>query len=136
MRWYVEVLKKYAVFSGRARRRELWMFVLVDAIISIILAIADSILGTDDVLAGLLSNLYSLGVLVPSVAVTVRRLHDIDRTGWWTLLVLVPVIGWIVLIVFNATEGTRSDNRYGPDPKAAERVDLGTTNADPGYPRT
>ncbi len=67
---------------------------------------------------------------------TVRRLHDIDRTGWWTLLVLVPVIGWIVLIVFNATEGTRSDNRYGPDPKAAERVDPGTMNADPGYPRT
>ena len=73
-------------------------------------------------LDGLLSNLYTLGLLVPSVAVTVRRLHDIDRTGWWTLLMLVPVIGWIVLIVFNATEGTGSDNRYGPDPKAAERA--------------
>jgi uncharacterized membrane protein YhaH (DUF805 family) len=119
--WYLEVLKKYAVFSGRARRAEYWYFVLFNLIIVIVLSLIDTLLGTFNVMrgVGLLSGLYGLAVLIPSLAVTVRRLHDIDRTGWWILINLVPLIGTIVLLVFALTPGTPGSNRYGPDPKQA-----------------
>ncbi|MFC0623491.1 DUF805 domain-containing protein [Kribbella deserti] len=127
MRWYVEVIKKYAIFSGRARRREFWMFTLVDIVISFVIVGADELigteyaLGTDEVFGGgLLVTLYGLAVLVPTITVTFRRLHDVDRTGWWILLALVPVLGWIVLLVFMVTNGTPGNNRYGPDPKLSE----------------
>jgi uncharacterized membrane protein YhaH (DUF805 family) len=119
--WYLEVLKKYAVFSGRARRAEYWYFVLFNLIIVIVLSLIDTLLGTFNVMrgVGLLSGIYGLAVLIPSLAVTVRRLHDIDRTGWWILINLVPLIGTIVLLVFALTPGTPGSNRYGPDPKQA-----------------
>jgi uncharacterized membrane protein YhaH (DUF805 family) len=119
MEWYLAVLRKYAVFTGRARRREFWMFTLVNVLISIGLSIIDTIIGTDYGSGyGILSTIYSLAVLIPSIAVGVRRLHDTGRTGWWLLIGLVPCVGFIVLIVFYATEGQRGDNQYGADPKA------------------
>lgn len=114
MEWYVGVLKKYAEFGGRARRKEFWMFVLFNVLISLALGIVDAVIGF-----GLLGALYGLAVLVPSIAVSVRRLHDIGRTGWWVLVGLVPLIGLIILIVFAVMEGQAGSNQYGPDPKAA-----------------
>ena len=121
MSWYLEVLKKYAVFSGRARRAEYWYFVLFNIIVAIVLSLIDTLLGTFNFMqgVGLLSGLYSLAVLIPTLAVTVRRLHDIDRTGWWIFINLIPLIGFIVLLVFAVTDGTPGSNRYGPNPKGA-----------------
>jgi uncharacterized membrane protein YhaH (DUF805 family) len=119
--WYLEALKKYAVFSGRSRRMEYWYFVLFNIIVGVVLALIDMLLGTFSAVSniGLLSGIYSLAVLIPTLAVTVRRLHDIDRTGWWILINLIPLIGTIVLLVFALTPGTPGSNRYGPDPKQA-----------------
>ena len=126
MQWYLKALKQYADFGGRARRTEFWMFTLVSAIISIVLAIVDTATGTAGVYAaggmasyspGILGSIYALAVLIPSLAVTVRRLHDIDRSGWWILIGLIPVVGGIVLLVFACLEGTRGPNRFGADPK-------------------
>src|SRR5918995_5229130 len=119
--WYLEALKKYAVFSGRSRRMEYWYFVLFNIIVSIVLGVIDALLDTRGSVmgAGLLSGLYGLAILIPSLAVSVRRLHDIDRSGWWILIALVPLIGTIVLLVFALLEGTPGNNRYGPNPKEA-----------------
>ena len=119
--WYLEALKKYAVFHGRSRRAEYWYFVLFNLIVAIVLAAIDSLLGTFSSAQniGLLSGIYSLAVLIPTLAVTIRRLHDIDRSGWWILINLVPLIGTIVLLVFALMDGTPGDNRYGPNPKGA-----------------
>jgi uncharacterized membrane protein YhaH (DUF805 family) len=121
MSYYLEALKKYAVFSGRSRRMEFWYFVLFNIIVAVVLALIDTLLGTTTGVSsfGLLSGIYSLAVLIPTLAVTVRRLHDIDRTGWWILINLIPLIGTIVLLVFELTPGTPGSNRYGPDPKQA-----------------
>ncbi len=119
MSWYLEALKKYAVFGGRSRRKEFWYFYLVNIIVAIVLSLVDVLLGTYSAAAnaGLLSGIYSLAVLIPTIAVGVRRLHDIDRTGWWMLLHLVPIIGSIVLLIFALIDGTPGSNRYGPNPK-------------------
>ena len=118
MNWYLEVLKKYAVFSGRARRKEYWFFVLFNIIIGLALTFIDFSTGLYDVESeiGLLSSLYSLAVLVPGIAVTIRRLHDTSRTGWWFLIAFVPIIGVIVLLVFMVFDSTPGDNQYGPNP--------------------
>jgi uncharacterized membrane protein YhaH (DUF805 family) len=122
MNWYTKVLKDYATFSGRARRTEFWMFTLINAIIMIVLyglamGLKDSALGTVFLV---LYVVYAVAVLVPGLAVAVRRLHDTNRSGWWWLIGLVPVVGGIVLLVFYATAGTVGENQYGPDPKAVE----------------
>jgi uncharacterized membrane protein YhaH (DUF805 family) len=115
MNWYLDVLKnKYAVFTGRARRKEYWMFFLFNLLIGLGIAIVEAIIGT----GGILGIVFSLAMLIPGIAVTVRRLHDTGRSGWWILISLVPVIGWIVLLVFMVLEGHPGDNEYGPDPKA------------------
>ena len=121
MNWYLEVLKKYAVFGGRSRRKEYWMFVLFNIIVSVVLAVLDSMSGTMSATLGmgLLGGLYSLAVLVPGLAVSVRRLHDTNRSGWWLLIVLIPLVGAIVLIVFMAQDGTPGENGYGSNPKEA-----------------
>ena len=118
MNWYVEALRKYAVFSGRARRKEYWFFILFNILIAAGLTLIDTFVGTYDTLrgVGLLSGLYSLGMLLPSLAVGVRRLHDIGRTGWWLLIGIVPLIGPIVLLVFAVLESQPGDNQYGPNP--------------------
>ncbi|PZS21195.1 MAG: DUF805 domain-containing protein [Pseudonocardiales bacterium] len=112
MEWYLKVFRQYADFAGRARRKEYWMFALFNVIVSIVVAILGSVLGT-----GLLSLFYMMAVLVPGVAVAVRRLHDTGRSAWWLLIALIPLIGGIVLIVFFATAGERGPNVYGLDPK-------------------
>jgi uncharacterized membrane protein YhaH (DUF805 family) len=120
MNWYLEALKKYAVFSGRARRTEYWMFVLFNFIFSIATICIDFVVGAASGLPGIgfLFLLYGLGTFIPSLAVAVRRLHDTGRSGWWMLIGLVPLIGAIVLIVFNVQAGQPGANKYGPDPKA------------------
>ncbi|MBL0637364.1 DUF805 domain-containing protein [Aeromonas veronii] len=123
MNWYISVLKQYAVFSGRARRTEYWMFVLCNVIVMQLLGMVDKLIGGDK---EFISGIYSLAVLLPSLAVAVRRLHDTDRSGWWLLLVLVPtigtlvpIIGTLVLIYFMVCNGQQGPNRFGDDPKAA-----------------
>jgi uncharacterized membrane protein YhaH (DUF805 family) len=119
MDWYIEVLNKYAVFSGRARRKEYWYFALFNVIITVVLAIISQVFNSmlHTQIFDLLNPLYSLAVLVPSLAVTVRRLHDTDRSGWWILISLIPLVGAIVLLVFTVQDSTPGDNRFGPNPK-------------------
>ena len=112
MNEYLGVLKKYAVFSGRARRREFWMFVLINFIVAVGLSVVDMMLGTI-----VLGAIYTLAVLIPSLAVGARRLHDIGKTGWWQLIGLIPFIGIIVLIIFYVMDSNPGDNQYGPNPK-------------------
>ena len=117
MEWYLAVLKKYLVFTGRATRTEYWMFALFNVIISIVLSIIGYVVVGGNGQSAL-SSLYSLAVLLPSLGVSVRRLHDTNRSGWWLLISLVPIIGIIVLIVFLVQDSDPGDNRYGPNPKA------------------
>ncbi len=122
MNWYMKVLRDYTVFSGRASRTEYWMFVLFNIIALIIAAIIDNILGTNfkygtiKMPYGYIYLLYVLAVLIPSLAVTVRRLHDTGRTGWWILIGLIPIIGGIWLLVLMILESTPGENQYGPNP--------------------
>ena len=110
----------YVTFSGRARRAEYWWFILATILVSIGLAIIDAVIGFGEF--GLLSNLWSLAVFLPSLAAGARRLHDTDRSAWWLLIMLLPLIGLIVLIVFFAQRGTEGANRYGPDPLRGDRA--------------
>ena len=119
MSWFVRAVKKYAVFSGRSRRREYWYFVLFYTLIVLGFTVLDAVVGTLNYLGGfgLFTGIFTLALLLPSIAVTVRRLHDIDRTGWWYLISLVPIIGFIVMLVFTVTDSTPESNRYGSNPK-------------------
>ena len=108
MEYFTGALKKYADFTGRARRKEYWMFVLIYTVISFVLAV----LGLD-----IISMIVGLALLVPSISIAARRLHDTGRTGWWQLIVLIPLIGFIVLIVFLAQD-SHDANDYGVNPKA------------------
>ena len=133
MSWYIKVLNQYFDFSGRARRKEFWMFILISAIISLIMSVIDLSLGLmiadTGILSsldssgltteytGILGSLYSLAVFIPSLAVSVRRLHDVGKSGWMLLLMLLPIIGWIWLLILNVREGNGGTNQYGPSPK-------------------
>lgn len=112
MSWYLAVLKKYAVLSGRARRKEYWIFFLFNLIIVVVLGLVEGLLGIG---AGsdrsILASIYQLAILIPAIAVGVRRMQDTDHSGWWLLF---PIVN----LVFACTEGTRGDNRFGSDPKA------------------
>jgi uncharacterized membrane protein YhaH (DUF805 family) len=121
MDWFLAALKKYAVFSGRAQRSEYWFFALFYLIIAIVLSVLESIVGatTKDTSVGLFTSLFFLGMLLPSLAVTVRRLHDTGRSGFWILIGLLPFIGSIVLLVFTVLDSQPGDNAYGPNPKLA-----------------
>ncbi|MFD5029876.1 DUF805 domain-containing protein [Streptomyces sp. NPDC058220] len=116
MNWYVDVLKNYAGFSGRARRQEYWMFFLINSAIAIVVGIIDAVVG----LSSILILLYILAVLIPSLAVFVRRLHDTGKTGWWILIGAIPLVGAIILIVFLASEGDQNPNAYGQNPKQVQ----------------
>ncbi len=115
MSWYIRVLQKYAVFSGRARRKEYWMFVLFNILINIGISIIEVLLGMVDF--ALISFLYGLFILIPSLAVTVRRLHDINQSGWWILFGLIPIIGGICLLVMMLQDSYDDTNKWGPNPK-------------------
>ncbi len=163
MEWMVLPLKRYVEFNGRSRRMEYWMWILFTVIVGFVLGILDTLLGLDlNALRlvpgatgnGLLGILFSLGTFLPSLAVSVRRLHDIDRSGWWVLLPIMPVvlvfvavfagdvlgsasvmifagvallgvlICGLLLLVWYCTEGTPGPNRFGDDPKADIPTDL------------
>lgn len=129
MHWYLEVFRKGLNFSGRARRREYWMFTLVNFLISLGLVIlhwltADQ-LGNSPV--ALVSFAYMLITLLPTLAVTVRRLHDSNESGWMMFINVVPLLGGIIFLILMVARGTPGDNRYGPDPKR----ELGVESARP-----
>jgi uncharacterized membrane protein YhaH (DUF805 family) len=118
MSWYIAVLKKYAVFSGRASRQEYWMFMLVNILIMLVLSVIAGILrgSLGTIINGILV-IYEIAVVIPSLSAAVRRLHDTDRSGWWVLIGLVPFVGVIVAIVFMVLDGTPGSNRFGANPK-------------------
>lgn len=113
MNWYLAVLKNYAGFSGRARRTEYWMFALVNFVITLVLEILAVVARP----LLFIEVIYGLAVLVPSLAVLSRRLHDTDKSFWWALIGIIPLVGSIVLIVFACLPGTPGPNKYGADPK-------------------
>lgn len=144
MEWYLKCLRQYADFSGRARRKEYWMFILFNAIISFVLGFIDELLGLN-----LLSYIYALVIFIPSLAVSVRRLHDIGRCGWWYLLPMVPFIGLSALLAFGSftssaaiilglaalgtgilmlvwfcTDSEGGSNKWGPNPKEEEGMNI------------
>jgi uncharacterized membrane protein YhaH (DUF805 family) len=111
MQYFTNALKKYADFSGRATRQEYWMYILFYIVFYLLLAMVGGVLGLS-----ILTTVFSLGLLVPTISLAARRLHDTGRTGWWQLLSLVPIVGSIVLIVF-LVQDSHDDNPYGPNPK-------------------
>ena len=115
-------LSKYVDFSGRARRSEYWYFALFNFLVGVVARILDAILGTgyDASNGGLINTLASLALLLPSIAVGVRRLHDTGRSGWWMLLVFAIIIGWIILLVWFCTDSKPGANEHGPNPKEPE----------------
>ena len=117
MSWYLRVLKQYAVFRGRARRKEFWLFWLVHLLIMIAVSFVDAALGTAEEDVGPVFLAYYALTFLPSLAVSVRRLHDTGRSGWWILLNAVPVVGSLVVLAFSAMDGVPGDNEYGPSPK-------------------
>lgn len=124
MNYYLTVLKKYAVFDGRAQRAEYWYFFLFNVIISMVLGILGKAIGVFSITIGtvgneinVLSAIYGLALLIPGLAVQVRRLHDVGKSGWMILLNLIPLIGTIWILVLMIRDGTPGDNEYGPNPK-------------------
>ena len=127
MEWYLKVVRdNYANFTGRARRQEYWMFVLFNMIFIFVLAIISGILSGAFEAPGfiIIYVLYVLAVLIPSLAVAVRRLHDTGKSGWFYLVALIPFVGSIWLIILFATEGDVGPNAYGPDPKRPNSDDI------------
>ena len=115
MNWYLKVLKNYFNFSGRARRKEYWMFTLFSTLAVILFAFIDHVvLGAE---IGILGLIYSLAVFIPSFAVLFRRLHDTNRSAWWILIALIPLVGAIVLLVFLCFDSEPGQNRFGVNPK-------------------
>jgi uncharacterized membrane protein YhaH (DUF805 family) len=126
MNWYLQVLKKYADFSGRARRKEYWMYSLFNVIFLIIAMTIDNLLGTTFKIGGeygqslpygYIYAIYILAVIIPGIAVSVRRLHDVGKSGWMLLIALIPLVGLIWLFVLMVTDSETGENKYGPNPK-------------------
>ncbi len=113
MDYFVDAFKKFADFSGRATRTQYWMFILIFTVIYFVLALIDVYLGTM-----VLASIFNLVLLIPSISIAARRLHDTGRTGWWQLIIFLPIIGIIVLLVF-LVQDSHGDNEYGPNPKAS-----------------
>jgi uncharacterized membrane protein YhaH (DUF805 family) len=124
MNHYTSVLKKYATFNGRVTRSEFWFFSLFNTIISIALAVVSVLLSIlVDPSFFYLSTLYALALIIPSMAVSVRRLHDTGKSGWWILITLIPFVGAITFIVFTIRDSQSGQNKYGPNPKEGNTVD-------------
>lgn len=120
MKWFLKCLNQYADFDGRARRKEYWMFVLWECIFVFVLTFLDILLGLTIAGSkiGVLGSVFSLAIFIPSLAVSIRRLHDIGKSGWYYLLYFVPLIGGILLFIWSCTEGEEGPNKWGEDPKA------------------
>jgi uncharacterized membrane protein YhaH (DUF805 family) len=119
MNWYLKVLRQYTDFNGRARRKEYWMFALFNFIFIIAAMIIDNVAGTTfgELPYGLFYLLYVLAIILPGLAVTVRRLHDVGKSGWFYLIIFIPIVGGIWLLVLFFTDGVAGENQYGPNPK-------------------
>ncbi|MCV3263932.1 DUF805 domain-containing protein [Vibrio harveyi] len=118
--WYYRVILNYSNFSGRARRQEyVWYFTLVNVLVNLVMGIIDRVIGSvmqmDNF--GFFGVIYALFIMIPSIAVTVRRLHDSGRTGWWALIAFVPIIGVLVLLYFLIQDSEEGSNQYGANPK-------------------
>jgi len=109
MEFFIRAYKNYANFNGRDTRQEYWMFYLFYLITAFVVGFIEGLLGT----GGIFGALFILASLIPSIAIATRRLHDIDKSGWWQLIVFIPILGVIVLLVFLATKGDLGDNRFG-----------------------
>jgi len=119
MKWYFKAVRKYAVFAGRAQRKEFWTFFLTNLLIALSLGGIDILLGTwnPDDRFGLVSFIFEVVILIPTIAVSIRRLHDTNRSGWQYLILFIPLIGWIYFLVLMGENSQPSENRYGPNPK-------------------
>ena len=115
MQWYMQAWRDYKKFDGRSRRTEFWMFLLVNIGVSIALGVVEAMFGSP----GILSWLYSLAVLVPAIAVSIRRLHDIGLPGLWVLLILIPFLNLLLALIFLTRDSQPGANEYGPNPKGA-----------------
>ena len=123
MNWYLKVIKQYADFSGRARRKEYWMFALFNFIFALLAMVLDNVIGITfdnipNIPYGYIYMLYFLALLIPGLAVAVRRLHDIGKSGWWLLISLIPIIGGIWLFVLFVTDSEAESNKWGANPKS------------------
>jgi uncharacterized membrane protein YhaH (DUF805 family) len=132
--WYLKVLRQYADFDGRARRKEFWTFALPNSAVAFVLYLIAVLVNnfTFTIILYSIVGIAYLAILLPTLAVGVRRLHDTGRPGTFLLLALIPIVGGIILLVFMATEGTRGPNQYGPDPKALPGPQ--GSGYGPGYP--
>lgn len=120
MEWMLMPLKRYADFSGRSRRKEYWMFILGVFIAVILASIIEGVLGLSGMVGGVygpITTIILLGIIIPGIAVQIRRFHDQDKSGWFVLLGLIPFVGGLIVLVFMCLEGTSGPNRFGPDPK-------------------
>ncbi|MGR5206867.1 MULTISPECIES: DUF805 domain-containing protein [Vibrio] len=122
--WYLGVIRNYTGFSGRARRQEYWYFTLVNILVNLVMNIIDRIMGNVFQIEnfGLFGVLYALFILIPSLAVTVRRLHDTDRTGWWVFIAIIPIIGFLVMLYFLVQDSEEGTNQYGDNPKTVQSM--------------
>ena len=126
MKWYLKVLGQYADFNGRARRKEYWMFVLFNMIFAVVAMLLDNALGLamENIGYGPIYGIYILAMFIPGLAVAVRRLHDIGKSGWMMFVALIPLVGSVWLLVLLATESQEGSNEYGDNPKSMEAGDL------------
>ena len=124
MNWYLAVLKKYADFKGRARRKEYWMYTLFQILFGIVAMMLDGALGLTVGLLpyGFIYLAYTLATFIPSLAVTCRRLHDTSKSGWMFLIVLIPIVGAIWLLVLMCLDSTPGTNKWGPNPKNEQAI--------------
>jgi len=118
MEWFIKVIKSFS-FNGRARRKEYWFFFLFVIVIAFLLGLLDSLIGTYSrkTELGLLGGIFLLGILIQSIAVGVRRLHDTGRSGWWLLIGFIPFVGSIIVLILMLLAGQPGMNEYGPDPR-------------------
>ncbi|MGL4364490.1 MAG: DUF805 domain-containing protein [Bacteroidales bacterium] len=121
MKWYLKVITQYADFKGRSRRKEYWIFVLFNALFGSITQVLDNILGLNfeplHLGIGWFSCIYGLIILIPSFAVVIRRLHDIGKSGWNYLISFIPIVGWIILLIWLCRDSVKSANKWGLNPK-------------------
>lgn len=113
MHWYISVLKNFGNFNGRARRKEYWMFVLFNFLITLAISLMELALPS----MVYLRVIYGLAVIIPGLSLSIRRLHDIGKSGWYNLVAFIPLIGAIWLLILTCTEGDSGSNQYGPNPK-------------------
>ena len=125
MHWYIDPIKDHYVdFDGRAMREPFWLFVLINMVVSYAVSYVGEMTSFKH-----LSDLYGIAILLPALSLTARRLHDTGRSGWWQLLLLIPIIGWIILLVFLVQDTELQDNQYGQNPKAVDAPVANTQEA-------